>query len=300
MVSKSSASLGVLYAVLGVVLFSAKAVLVKLAYQYHIDTVTLLLFRMLFSLPFYITIALLVKPLKPAEIKKTDYLWIVFFGCIGYHLASYFDFVGLQYIKAGLERIILFVYPTIVVLLSWLVFRHKISKTQFRAILIAYFGILIIFWNEVGWSGNDALWGGFMVLLSAIAYASYLVGSGWLLPKFGVLTFTAYAMLVSTAAVLVHYLFVGNYQLLDYPMEVYILAVVMAIFSTLIPSFLVSAAIKQIGAATFSVYGSLGPVATIVLAYFFLDEKISYIQGLGMLVVIYGIVLISIKKKEIN
>lgn len=300
MVSKSSVSLGALFAVLGVVLFSAKAVIVKLAYQYQVDAIALLLFRMLFSLPFYIAIAFLVKPSKPAEIRKKDYLWIAFFGCIGYYLASYFDFIGLQYIKAGLERIILFIYPTIVVLLSWVLFKNKISKTQFYAILITYLGIVVIFWSELGLSGNNTLWGGLMVFLSAVTYASYLVGSGWLIPKFGVLTFTTYAMLVSTAAVIVHYLVVGDYDLINYPSEVYVLAAVMAVFSTLIPSFLVSAAIKQLGASTFSVFGSLGPVSTIILAYFFLDEKISYVQALGMLIVIYGIVLVTEKKKKIE
>ena len=119
----SSKSLGVLYGVLGVVLFSSKAVLVKLAYRYHVDTLDLLLFRMLFSLPFYILILFLIRK-KSAETKvlPKDYVWLFLFGFVGYYLASYFDFLGLNYIKAGLERIILFVYPTIVVFLSWLIF----------------------------------------------------------------------------------------------------------------------------------------------------------------------------------
>lgn len=298
MVKKSSVSLGVLFAILGVVLFSAKAVLVKLAYKYNIDSVTLLLFRMVFSMPFYILIALYKKPLNPSQIKLKDYLWLVCFGFVGYYLASYFDFLGLQYIKAGLERIILFIYPTIVVVLSWLVFKKKISKIQLLAIFITYLGVVIIFWNEIGVTGDNVLWGGFLVFLSAITYASYLVGSGWLIPKFGVLTFTAYAMLVSTFCVIIHYIFVGDYDLFNYPIEVYLLAIVMSIFSTLIPSFLVSKAIDSLGASTFSIFGSLGPVSTIVLAYFFLDEKISFIQLMGMLVVIFGIILVSRKKQK--
>lgn len=122
----SSKSLGILYGVLGVVLFSSKAVMVKLAYRYDVDTLDLLLFRMLFSLPFYVFILFLIrKKSSKTTIVARDYAWLFLFGFVGYYLASYFDFLGLNYIKAGLERIILFVYPTIVVFLTWLIFRKK-------------------------------------------------------------------------------------------------------------------------------------------------------------------------------
>lgn len=297
MIKKSSATIGVVFAILGVVLFSAKAIMVKLAYQYHIDTVTLLFFRMVFALPFYVAIAFWKKPLHPKEIKSKDYFWLVFFGFIGYYLASLFDFEGLQYLKAGLERIILFIYPTMVVLLSWLFFKKKISKKQTIAILITYLGVLIVFWNEIGVKGDDIYWGGFLILLSALTYAMYLVGSGWLIPKFGSVTFTAYAMIVSTVCVVVHYFFIADFNLFEYPMEVYFLGLAMAIFSTLIPSFLVSAAIERLGASTFSIFGSLGPISTIILAYLFLDEAITMIQMMGMLVVIFGVTMVSGKKR---
>ena len=135
----SSKSLGILYGILGVVLFSSKAVMVKLAYQYEVSTLDLLLFRMLFSLPFYIIILFLIrKKSAKAQIKTKDYAWLFLFGFVGYYLASYFDFLGLNYIKAGLERIILFVYPTIVVFLSWLIFKQKITRVQFIAIAVTY------------------------------------------------------------------------------------------------------------------------------------------------------------------
>jgi len=194
---KSATSIGVLFAIVGIVLFSAKAVMVKLAYVYEVDSVTLLLFRMLFAFPFYLGIAIWKKPLQPEKIKKKDYVWLFFFGFLGYYMASLFDFEGLQYIKAGLERIILFIYPTIVVLLSWIFFKKKLSRAQFLAILITYIGVIITFWDEIGVKGNaEAIyWGGFLIFLSALTYASYLVGSGWLIPKFGAIPFTAYAML---------------------------------------------------------------------------------------------------------
>ena len=211
---------GILFAIIGVILFSAKAVMVKLAYTYEIDHLTLLLFRMVFAFPFYVLIAFWKKPLHPLEIKKKDYLWIVFFGFIGYYLASLFDFMGLQYIKAGLERIILFIYPTIVVLLSWFFFRKSITRLQTLAIVVTYIGVLITFWDEMNMTQESIIYGGFLIFLSAFTYACYLVGSGWLIPKFGVMQFTSYAMIVSTIWVVIHYLFIKGFSLSSYPNEV--------------------------------------------------------------------------------
>ena len=270
--------------------------MVKLAYTYGIDHLTLLLFRMVFALPFYVAISYYAKKKEPSSIRSKDYLWLVLFGFMGYYLASLFDFMGLEYIKAGLERIILFIYPTIVVLLSWIFFKKKLSRNQFLAIFITYVGVLITFWDEIGVSSDAIYWGGFLIFLSAFTYAAYLVGSGWLIPKFGVLRFTSYAMIVSTFCIVAHYASVGDFDFFDYPNEVYYLGMAMAFFSTVIPSFLVSEAIKRLGASTFSIFGSLGPVSTILLAFFFLDERITYLQIFGMFIVIIGVTLVSRKK----
>lgn len=297
MVMKSSKTgISIACAILGVILFSAKAVMVKLAYTYHVDYLTLLLFRMVFSLPFYVIIALYAKTKNSEKAGTKDYLWLILFGFLGYYLASLFDFMGLQHIKAGLERIILFIYPTIVVLLSWLFFKKRLTRNQFAAILITYLGVVITFWDEIGVSGDTVFWGGFLIFLSAFTYAVYLIGSGWLIPKFGVLQFTSFAMIVSTFFVIVHYALVADFDVFNYSKEVYFLGFAMAIFSTLLPSFLVSAAIKQLGASTFSIFGSLGPISTIILAFFFLDERITYLQIFGMIIVIVGVVLVSRKK----
>ena len=296
--NSSSTTIGVLFAILGIIFFSAKAVLVKLAYQYHVDYLTLLLFRMTFSVPFYIIIAFWKIPKAKNGIRVTDWVWLFFFGFIGYYLASLFDFMGLQYLTAGLERIILFIYPTIVVLLSWIFFKKKLTKNQFIAILVTYIGVLVAFWDEIGLKGEDVILGGFFIFLSAVTYASYLVGSGWLIPKFGMMQFTSYAMIVSTVVVCIHFLFQGNYDVFHYPKEVYWLGLAMAIFSTLIPSFLVSAAIERLGASTFSIFGSLGPISTILLAFVFLDERITMLQIVGMCIVIVGVTFISFKKSK--
>lgn len=289
---------GILIAVLGIVLFSSKAVMVKLAYQYNVSSLHLLLFRMLFSLPFYILILYLNKQKSTVKASKRDYLWIFFFGFIGYYLASYFDFLGLQYIKAGLERIILFIYPTLVIILGKIFLKHKITPLQIIAILITYLGIVITFWGEIQLTGNNALLGGFLVFMSALTYASYIVGSGWLIPKIGVKKFTSYAMIVSSICVIIHYLIADRGDILNYHKEVYFLGLVMAVFATLIPSFLVSLAIKKLGASNFSIIGSVGPISTIILAYIFLKEQLTLLQVLGAIVVILGITFISVNKKK--
>jgi drug/metabolite transporter (DMT)-like permease len=242
---KGKNSISIILAVFGVVLFSAKAVIVKLAYEYDdIDAISLLLLRMTFALPFYLIIALIKKPSHLDSIDKKDYLWLVLFGILGYYLASYFDFLGLEFIKASLERIILFIYPTLVLIISRLFHKKEITRNQIAAILISYLGIIITFWHEISMTGGNAVLGGVLIFFSALTYASYLVGSGWLIPKFGATTFTSYAMIISCIAVFVHYSLIEHVDILSFSNEVYGLSLAMALLSTVIPSYLVSAAIN--------------------------------------------------------
>ncbi|WP_136480650.1 DMT family transporter [Cognatitamlana onchidii] len=290
---------GVAIGILGVVLFSSKAVMVKLSYNHNVDPVSLLLLRMLFSFPFYVVIAFLYRN-QNIHITKTtkDYCWVVFFGFIGYYLASYFDFIGLIYIKASLERIILFLYPTVVILLNRLFLKQRINNLQRAAIGVTYLGIVITFYQEIEISGPEAYLGGFFILLSAITYASYLVGSGWLIPKFGVMKFTAYAMIVSCICVFIHYSFINGLDLTSFSREVYLLGFLIAIFATVIPSFLVSASIRMINSSNFAIVAGLGPVSTIILAAVFLNESLTLLQLFGTLVVIISILIVSLKKGE--
>lgn len=292
---------GVFIGILGIVMFSSKAVMVKLAYQYEVDAISILLLRMLFSFPFYVAIALFYKNKNENEdvvLVKKDYLWVAFFGFIGYYLSSYFDFVGLVYIKASLERIILFLYPTIIILFNKLFLKQQVTKNQVYAIVITYIGIIITFWNEVAISGSDTYIGGFLIFLCAITYAAYISGSGWLIPKFGVIKFTAYAMIVSCICVFVHYSITNEIDLLNYPWQVYMLGFLIAIFATVIPSFLVSASIKLISSSNFAVIAAVGPISTIILATIFLNERLTLLQLLGAIVVIIGITIVSLKKKH--
>lgn len=298
MQSKQTFIYGILIGVLGIVLFSSKAVMVKLAYRYNIDALSILLLRMLFAFPFYIVIAYYYRNEKKETTNQKDYLWLIFFGFVGYYLASYFDFVGLTYIKASLERIILFIYPTIVLLFNKWFLKRTITNMQKLAILITYIGIIVTFGSEVSITGNNAYLGGFFVLLSAITYASYLVGSGWLIPKFGVMRFTAYAMLVSCICVFVHYGLFSRVNIFNFPWQVYVLGLCIAVFATVIPSFLVSISIKLINSSNFAVVAGIGPISTIILAVIFLNESLSLLQIIGTLVVIFGILLVSKSKKN--
>ncbi|GAA4970986.1 DMT family transporter [Algibacter aquimarinus] len=290
---------GIGLGVLGIVLFSSKAVMVKLAYTYDVDVISILLLRMVFSFPFYVVIAYLYRNQnKSIETEKRDYAWVFFFGFIGYYLASYFDFVGLTYIKASLERIILFLYPTIVLLLNKVFLKQPITKIQAGAIVLTYFGIVLAFFDELHISGAGTITGGIFILLSALTYASYLVGSGWLIPKFGVMKFTAYAMLVSCVCVFIHYSLFSETDIFSYSWEVYALGFLIAVFATVIPSFLVSASIKMISSSNFAIVAGIGPISTIVLAAIFLNERLTLLQLFGALVVIVGILLVSLKKPK--
>lgn len=286
---------GVLLALLGVVLFSAKAVIVKLAYQYDIDAVSLLLLRMLFALPLYVIIAFVKRPKDANALTPKIYIWIIGLGVVGYYLASLFDFLGLQYIKASLERVILFIYPTIVLLISSIFLKKKITHRQMLATALTYVGIIVAFALEFTLKSEGLLIGGALIFLSALTYASYIAGSGWLIPKIGATVFTSYAMIVSCICVLIHYAFVGDFNLMNYSMEVYGLGVAMAILCTVIPSYLVSYSIKMIGAPSFAIVASFGPISTILLASYFLGEVMHWGQWLGTILVLVGVFFVTKK-----
>lgn len=295
----SNETAGMVLATLGIFLFSAKAILVKVAYRYEVDPVTLLLLRMVFSMPVYLVIAAwhFRKP-RPEPVYRKDYVSIVFLGFVGYYLASYFDFLGLKYISASLERLILFAYPTIVILISAIVFRKKIRPNQWLAIVITYMGIMVTFVPDIGAdTSREFWWGSMLIFLSAFTYAMFIAGSGNLIPRFGSVYFTALTMTVSCVCVIAHQVATRGFEWPPLPMEIYVIAFCMAVFSTIIPSFLVSEAIKKMGSSNFAIVGSLGPVSTIILAVIFIQEKITVYQLIGTAVVIGGISVLKMKKE---
>ena len=285
----------------GAVLFSAKAVLIKLAYRHPVDAISLLTLRMLMALPFYVIVSIYLSvQKKQPKLKGKDFISILILGVLGYYLASFFDFYGLKFITASLERLILFVYPTFVVLILAIVFKNKISGLQILAILLTYAGIIVIVTNDLNMDDQKDVWlGGGFILLSALTFAIYLVGSGEIIPRIGSIRFTAMAMSVSAVCVILHYL-VGHpvAEIINFNREVYLLALTIALLSTVLPSFLLSEGILRIGSSNASIIGGIGPVSTIVLAYFFLGERITGIQIIGTLFVISGVLMISLKNKK--
>lgn len=286
---------------IGAILFSAKAIMVKICYRYGIDAASLLALRMLFSFPFFVAVAVygFINSQSAAtapKIVNSDWVKLILLGIVGYYLASIFDFEGLKYVSAGVERLILFIYPTIVVLISVVLYKRKLKTIEIAALVLTYLGVGLVYWHDVSGKGSNMALGAFLVFLSAVTYAIYLVGSGNLIPKFGAMHYTACAMLVSTVATLLHHWFSSSPSLWHFPAQLYYIVLAMAIFSTVIPGFMVSAAIKLIGASKASIIASVGPVSTIVLAYLFLGEGFSLYQLAGTILVLAGVITVSLKK----
>ncbi len=295
MSAKIATPIALIMAATGVVLFSTKAVMVKLAYPYGVDHVSLLVLRMVFALPIYLVIDFFWNK-KPEEIElgPKDYLGVITAGVVGYYLASLFDFQGLLYISASLERLILFTYPTIVILISRFFLKEQISAKQYLGIGITYFGMLIIFSPRLFISPDPEFCKGVgLVFLSALTYAFFLVTSGKYVPRFGTVRFTAWSLSISAICVMIHFGLTSQASILSHPSEVYYLGGAMAVFATVIPSFLISAAIRRMGASNMSIIGSLGPVSTILLAILFLGESLDWYQVIGAIVVIGGVVWVS-------
>lgn len=296
----SNKVIGVLIAVTGVVCFSTKSVFIKLAYAYDIDTISLLTLRMLFSLPFYL-IFLIVKWGEIRKLESALIFKIVLLGFLGYYLASWLDFKGLSHVSASLERLILFSYPTFVVLISRVFFKKTLNTYQLFALLLTYIGIAVIVLNNdrvlIQEEYSNYYFGIALILLSALAYASYLVVGGDLIAKVGTVNFTTLAMLSSTTCVVIHKQFSSGQSLITYQTPVYQYSFIMAVLATVIPSFLISEGIKRIGASNTAIVGGIGPVSTIVLAYFFLGETINLFQIGGMLLVMIGVLTITLPAK---
>jgi len=293
--SSSAPLAGFILAFAGSILFSTKAVIVKKAFvDTHTDALTLLTLRMVFSLPFFIGAAILASNKKDnVTLSGKHWLSIIALGIFGYYLSSLFDFIGLQYISAGLERLILFLYPSFVLLINAAMFRQKISGIQKIALALTYFGIAIAYFGELGneFSNPHFLLGSILIFICAITFAIYLVGSGKIIPLVGATKFTAYAMLASTAGVFLHFLLAGNYQNMPAGDSFWGYGFLLAIVATVIPGFLMSNAMKRIGSNNVAIISSIGPVSTLIQAHFVLGERIFIEQIIGTVLVITGVLL---------
>jgi drug/metabolite transporter (DMT)-like permease len=295
---------GIIICLIGSVCFSTKAIFVKLAYRdTEVDTITLLALRMIFSLPFFL-ISAAVASAKTANVRFTGKEWIAvaFIGCLGYYISSLLDFLGLQYVSAGIERLILFIYPTIVIMISSVIFKEKVKGFQWIALIITYAGLIVAFFGETspGDSPNSKFYfGSVMIFLCAITYAVYIVGSGRMIPAIGAAKFNSYAMSFACIAVLIHFFIASDQSLLHLSSRVYVYSICMALLSTVIPSYLVTEGIKRIGSDNAAIVASVGPVSTIIQAYFFLNESIHFAQIFGTVLILIGVLIIS-RGKEIS
>jgi drug/metabolite transporter (DMT)-like permease len=287
---------GVLLAIGGVVFFSLRPVIIKLAYAYVVDPVTLLALRMVFSMPFFIAAAVWARS-NSAQTPLTgrDLAAIAGLGLLSYYAASFLDFLGLQYITAGLGRLLQFIYPTVVVALSALFLGKRATARDILALMLTYFGLLLVFWHALGGEQRNLWLGAGLVFASATCYAVYLVAGSEVIARVGSVRFTAYAMVVASVACIAQFFVLRPLSALDLPLEVYGLAVAMALASTVIPGFMVAEALRRIGANKVAIIGALGPVTAIVLGYLGLDEVMTPLQILGAGFVLVGVVVISLK-----
>jgi drug/metabolite transporter (DMT)-like permease len=286
---------GLAIAIVGAILFSTKAIVAKLIYRYDVDAVTLITFRMLFSLPFFAVMGIW-KARTEAPLTKAERGKIVVLGLLGYYLSSFLDFLGLQYISAGLERLILFLTPSFVLLISVFFLHKRISRLEWMALLTAYLGTVLVFLHDARVGGSNVALGGAFVLGSAISYALYLLLSGELVRRVGALRLVAYAMCVSSVACIVQFFVLRPASMLVQPMPVYWLSLVNAILCTVFPVLLTMIAVERIGPATASQAGMIGPVSTLFLAALILGEPITGIQLTGTALVLAGIYLLSQKR----
>ena len=289
-----------MFAIVGTLAFSFKAILIKLAYAWHsVDATTLLTLRMLYAAPFFAAMAWASRGGPP--ISGGDAGRLLWLGFIGYYLASYLDFLGLQYITAALERLVLYLYPTIVLILSAVLYGKPIRSREVLALALSYAGIVIVFWNDVRLSGDPgaiALGGG-LVFVCAICHAIYMVSSAGTIGRLGSMRFIAWAMLVSTAFVLAQFVVLLPLSALAVPLRIHALMLAMAIVATVLPTWMMAEAIRRIGANHTSLVGSLGPVFTIGLGAMILGESVHLIQLAGAVLVLAGVLLVSLKPPPI-
>lgn len=293
-------SSGFVLAFIGSILFSTKAILVKLAFAgSKVDALSLLTVRMLFALPFYLIGAWLINK-EAANVRMTTKQWltVVALGLFGYYFSSLFDFMGLQYISAGLERLILFLYPTFSLLINAFVFKQALGKKQTIAVALTYAGILVAFIGELQLDNSNPnfVLGCLLVLLCAVTYSIYISGSGRIIPQVGANKFNSYAMLAATAGILLHFLARGNYGILNQSATIWTYGPALAIMATVVPSYLIAAGMKKIGSSNVAIVSSIGPVSTILQAHLFLGEAIFMEQIIGTGLVLAGVLLLGVKK----
>jgi len=293
---KRSSLSGLLLAVAGAIAFSGKAIIVKLSYRYGVDAVTIIMLRMLFALPFFIALGIWSERQTQARanpLTTRDMLDIAALGIVGYYLSSYLDFLGLQYISASLERLILYLNPTLVVVLGWLIYKKPVQPIRMLAMVVSYSGVLLVFVHELSFTGTDVALGSALVFSSALTYGIYLLYSGLLVKRIGALRLVGWATSVACICCILQFLVLRPLSAADVPQQVLWLAILNATLCTVAPVLMVMMAIERIGAALTAQTGMIGPMATITLGVVVLDEPLNLWIGAGTLLVVGGVFLVT-------
>lgn len=279
--------------------FSGKAVLVKLIYRYAVDPDTLLALRMLLAFPFFFAMAAWSAVRAGHRLDRREWLTVIYLGFIGYYLSSYLDLLGLQYVPAGLARLILYLHPTMVIALSAALYKQRVQPRQVFSLLVCYAGIVLVFVEQASFARavSDLVAGGALIFAGALLYAVYLICSAEVIGRLGALRLTAYASTIACVLAVAHFAALREVRALIVPEPVYVLGIVLAVFSTVLPVWLMGEGLRRIGANQAVMVSSAGPVSTIVLGFIFLGEPITLLQSLGAALVLAGVVLVSLKPR---
>ena len=278
--------------------FSFRPILIKLSYAAHpVSPNTLLFLRMTLSLPFFLAIAWWLRH-QPPRLTGRDWRNIAFLGFIGYYGASFLDFLGLQYVGAGVGRLILFLFPTLVLLLSFVFLKKPPTARELIALVVSYAGIALVVSTQIAptTEGRLFLFGALLIFAGALLYAVYLVAGSQVVKRVGSMRFTAYSMAVSSVPAVLQCLVLEPFSALALPERVWLYAIVLASFSTVLPVFLQAEALKRIGANHFALIGAVGPVSVAITSAAGLDEPFTWVQAVGGLLVIFGVLLVSVKR----
>jgi drug/metabolite transporter (DMT)-like permease len=286
---------GILLAGAGAVAFSGKAIIVKLSYRYGVDAVTVITYRMLFALPLFLALSWYSSRGQP-RLEARDWRTLFWLGFTGYYLASYLDFAGLQYISANLERLILYLNPTLVLLIGLLLFRTPVSRRQWTALAVSYLGVLLVFGHDISLGSRNVGLGAALVFGSAVSYATYLAFSGNAVKRLGPLRIVGVATSIACMLCIVHYLVLRPISALEVAPQVVWLAVLNATLCTFVPVLMVMLAIEKVGAGMAAQVGMVGPMSTIVLSMLVLDEPFTAWMAAGTLIVFLGVWMLARSK----
>lgn len=288
----SRSTVGWIFAFFGAIAFSGKAIIVKLAYRYGVDAVTLIMYRMLFALPIFLAMAIWASWGKPA-MQRRDWLGVVGLGFTGYYLASFLDFAGLSYVSASLERLILYLNPTVVVILSWALYGRRIRWGQAIGMLISYAGVALVFGQEAHLQGSEALIGSLLIMGSALSYSIYLVYSGELVQRLGSVRLVGWATTVACLFCILQFVVLRPMNAIHVAPEVITLSLVNATLCTAVPVLMVMMAIERIGSSSAAQVGMVGPLSTLIMGVWVLGEPFTVWIALGTVLVVFGIFVFS-------